>query len=138
MRTALINKIRGLAKAFGILIGPGKGGPFVRQVWAQLPDDQILIALFETVLTLLGTFQERSHEIAKQLARVARQNKICRLMMTTPGVSPITAISFVTTIEDPMRFRRSRMSVSILASRHACISRATSTSMAGSRSAGTG
>ncbi|WP_331298620.1 IS110 family transposase [Methylobacterium oryzae] len=30
MRTALINKIRGLAKTFGILIGPGKGGTFVR------------------------------------------------------------------------------------------------------------
>ncbi|GJE14605.1 IS110 family transposase [Methylobacterium longum] len=108
MRTALINKIRGLAKTFGILIGPGKGGTFVRQVRAQLPDDPILTALFETLLTLLGTLQERSHEIAKQLARVARQNKICQLLMTTPGVGSITAISFVTTIEDPRRFRRSQ------------------------------
>ena len=108
MRTALINKIRGLAKTFGIRIGPGKGGTFVRHVRAQLPDDPILSSLFETLLTLLGTIQERSHEIAKQLARVARQHKICRLMMTTPGVGPITAISFVTTIEDPHRFRRSQ------------------------------
>lgn len=29
-------------------------------------------------------------------------------MMTTPGEGPITAISFVTTIEDPHRFRRSQ------------------------------
>jgi hypothetical protein len=29
-------------------------------------------------------------------------------MMTTPGVGPITAISIVTTIEDPLRFRRSK------------------------------
>lgn len=108
MRTALINKIRGLAKTFGILIRPGKGGTFVRQVRGQLPDDPILTALFETLLTLLGTIQERSHEIAKQLPRVARQNKVCRLMMTTPGVGPITAISFVTTVEDPKRFRRSQ------------------------------
>jgi transposase len=108
MRTALINKIRGLAKTFGILIGPGKGGTFARQVRAQLPDDPILSSLFETLLTILGTIQERSHGIAKQLARIGRQNKICRLLMTTPGVGPITAISFVTTIEDPHRFRRSQ------------------------------
>jgi transposase len=108
MRTALINNIRGLAKSFGILIGLGKGGTFARQVRAQLPDDPILNSLFETLLTILSTIQDRSHEIAKQLARVARQNRICRLMMTTPGVGPITAISFVTTIEDPRRFRRSQ------------------------------
>ncbi|MBB3905567.1 transposase [Methylobacterium brachythecii] len=108
MRTALINKIRGLAKTFGIVIGPGKGGTFTRHVQAQLPDDPVLNSLFKTLLSILGTIQERSHEIAKQLARVARQNKICRLMMTTPGVGPITAISFVTTIEDPHRFRRSQ------------------------------
>jgi len=108
MSTALINKIRGLAKTFGILIGPGKGGTFARHVRAQLPDDPVLSALFESLLTLLRTIQERCHAIAKQLARVARQNRICRLMMTTPGVGPLTAISFVTTIEDPGRFRRSQ------------------------------
>lgn len=108
MRTALINKIRGLAKTCGIVIGPGKGGTFVRQVRARLPDDPILSSLFETLLTLLGTIQERSHELEKQLARVGCQNKICRSMMTTPGVGPITAVGFLTTIEDPHRFRRSR------------------------------
>jgi len=109
MRTALIDKIRGLAKTFGILIGPGKGGTFVRHVRAQLlPDDPIMNSLFESLLALLSTIQERSHAIAKQLARIGRQNKVCRLMMTMPGVGPITAISFVTTIEDPHRFRRSQ------------------------------
>ncbi|WP_082470326.1 MULTISPECIES: IS110 family transposase [unclassified Methylobacterium] len=71
MRTALINKIRGLAKTVGILIGPGKGVTFARQVRAQLPDDPILSSLFETLLTILRTIQERSHGIAKQLSRKA-------------------------------------------------------------------
>ena len=34
MSTAVINKIRGLAKTFGLLIGPGKGRTFERQVRA--------------------------------------------------------------------------------------------------------
>ncbi len=108
MGTALINKIRGLAKTFGILIAPGKGSTFERHVRSQLPDDPVLSALFESLLTLLCTVQERRQAIAKQLARVARQNRVCRLLMTTPGVGPLTAISFVTAIEDPQRFRRSQ------------------------------
>jgi transposase len=51
MSTALINKIRGLAKTFGILIGPGKGGTFLRHVRSQFPDDPVLATLFESLLT---------------------------------------------------------------------------------------
>lgn len=108
MSTALINKIRGMAKTFGLLIGPGKGGTFERQVRAQLPDDPVLGALFESLLTLLRTLRERRDAIAAQLSRVARQDRICRLLMTMPGVGPMTAMSFMTAIEDPRRFRRSQ------------------------------
>lgn len=38
MNTALINKIRGLAKTFGNLAGLGKGGTFERQLQATLPE----------------------------------------------------------------------------------------------------
>ena len=48
MSTALINKLRGLAKTLGILVGPGKGGTFERQVRATLPDGPIVGAVFES------------------------------------------------------------------------------------------
>ena len=108
MSTALINKIRGLAKTFGILVGPGKGGTFERQVRATLPDDPVVAALFESLLAMLGTLREQQLAIAKQLGRVARQSGACCLMITMPGVGPLTAVSFMTTIEDPHRFRRSQ------------------------------
>lgn len=108
MSTALINKIRGMAKTFGLLIGPGKGRTFERQVRTQLPDDPVLSALFESLLTLLGTLRERRDAITAQLSQVARQDRVCRLLMTMPGVGPMTAMSFMTAIEDPRRFRRSQ------------------------------
>lgn len=108
MSTALINKIRGMAKTFGLLIGPGKCGTFEHRVPAQIPDDPVLGALFESLLTLPRTLRERRDAIAAQLSRVARQDRICRLMMTMPGVGPLTAMSFMTAIEDPRRFRRSQ------------------------------
>ena len=32
----------------------------------------------------------------------------CRQLMTMPGVGPVTALTFVTAVDDPSRFRRSR------------------------------
>ena len=58
MSTALINKIPGQAKTFGILVGPGKGGAFERQVRATLPDDPVVAALFESLLAMLSTLRE--------------------------------------------------------------------------------
>lgn len=34
--------------------------------------------------------------------------EVCRRFMAIPGVAPVTALSFVTAVDDPQRFRRSR------------------------------
>lgn len=50
----------------------------------------------------------RSHLVAldKRLEAAARSHPICRLLMTVPGVGPITALSFVSAIGEPARFPR--------------------------------
>ena len=35
-------------------------------------------------------------------------HELCRRFMQIPGVGPVTALSFMTAIDDPTRFRRSR------------------------------
>ena len=42
------------------------------------------------------------------LLREARDNITCRRLMTVPGVGPITALAYQSTIEDPSRFGRGR------------------------------
>jgi len=44
----------------------------------------------DSLLTLLGTPRERRRAITKELSRVAGQDRICRLMMTMPGLGPRT------------------------------------------------
>lgn len=36
------------------------------------------------------------------------QSELCRRFMAIAGVGPVTALSFMTAIDDPTRFRRSR------------------------------
>lgn len=50
----------------------------------------------------------RATELGRQLVAAARQNQACQLLMSIPGVGVITATSFVTAIEDPNNFKKSR------------------------------
>jgi len=54
-------------------------------------------------------------KICRQIARLdkrvlalARDNTQCRRFMSMPGVGPITALAYVTAIDDPGRFRKGR------------------------------
>ncbi|MEO1573275.1 MAG: IS110 family transposase [Bacteroidota bacterium] len=107
MCTALINKIRGLAKTFGILLGPGKGGSFDRAVRQAMPADPMVSDLLNGLLETLAMLRDRRRRFDRQLGRIAREDETCRRLMTAPGVGPITAIAFASAIEDPGRFRRS-------------------------------
>ena len=50
---------------------------------------------------------ERKNALELQLVRRARKMDACRRMATVPGVGAITSLTFITTIDDPSRFRRS-------------------------------
>jgi transposase len=50
---------------------------------------------------------EGKRALELQLVRLARGNATCRRMVTVPGVGAITALTFLTAIDDPERFRRS-------------------------------
>lgn len=40
--------------------------------------------------------------------KIVARNELRRRFMAIPGVGPVTALSFMTAIDDPSRFRRSR------------------------------
>jgi transposase len=108
MITSMINKIRGLTKTFGIALGPGKGGSFDRSVRDAMPDDPMLRDLFEGLLETLCALRTRRRAFDRQLEKIARADPNCRLLMTAPGVGPLTAIAFTGAVEDPKRFRRAQ------------------------------
>lgn len=59
MRTTLYNQIRGLMKTFGVVLGPGKGGAFVREVESNMPSDEVV----KTVITsLLSAWKTEPHD----------------------------------------------------------------------------
>jgi transposase len=108
MTTRLSNMIRGVLKTFGLLPGAGRGLSFDRKVEALL-EGVPEIALI--VRPLLATWRQLREQIAvfdKAVHQQVRKDPICRLLMTVPGIGALSSLMYVSTIEDPGRFSRSR------------------------------
>lgn len=101
----MINQIRGLARAFGLQLSAGKGQVFEQSVRRALPDDAVLHDLFESPLSPLSGLKDRRLASDRQIARFAREDEACRIVPSAPGVGSLTAIAFVTAVDDPTRFR---------------------------------
>lgn len=106
--TALSNQIRGLMKTFGLVVPAGKGSKFESNVRRLLADRPGLSEIMLSLLEAWRTTRLQSVELGRQLVAQARQEKACQPLMSIPGVGAITATAFVTAIENPGNFRRSR------------------------------
>lgn len=106
--TELSNQIRGLMKTFGLIVPGGKGAIFASNVRMLLDDHQPLSRIILPILKAWHSTREQAAELGRQLIAIARTSQSCRLLMSVPGVGVVTATSFVTAIEDPENFKKSR------------------------------
>jgi transposase len=107
MPRTLANQIRGPLKTFGLLIGSAFGSRFLARVRELIADDPMLTSIVEALLSTWEAIRGHSEALSRQIRHEARQCQECRLLMSIPGVAPINALSSVSTIEDPTRFRHS-------------------------------
>lgn len=108
MRTRLSNMIRGVLKTFGMLPGSGRGQRFDRQV-DTLIEGEPQVAMI--VRPLLETWRHLDQQIPcfdRAVQRQVRADATCRLLMTVPGIGALSSLAYVSIVEDPERFSRSR------------------------------
>jgi transposase len=68
----------------------------------------------EDLLGLLGQLDKQIGELDEAVSAAAEKSPQARLLMTQPGVGPITALAFALTIGDVSRFQRSKQVSSYL------------------------
>lgn len=91
-------------KTFGVVLRRGKGVPF-----ETLVEDACASGATPkgTVLTLLSVYRDLKRQIAafdRELRCYVRTSEVCRRLMTIPGIGPLTAVAFVTAVDDPSKF----------------------------------
>ena len=107
-RTALINHVRGTVKSYGSRVRDCGAEAFVETAQAEIPE-----ALKPALSGVLETLEEINEQIyhydcqIRQLCNTKYQ-EATRCLTQIHGVGPVTALTFVLTIEDKDRFEKSR------------------------------
>ncbi len=101
------NTIRGLLGSLGLRFakGTGKLSGRVRAALEARPDVKVTIEPLLSSVAALGREIER---LDKAVLARAKAAPACRLLMSAPGVGPVTALAFAATIDEPTRFAKSR------------------------------
>jgi transposase len=101
------NEIRGLLRPFGLKVGHVAIREFEARVRMLVDGIPRLELCMDSLLKGRAQMQAQLAVLHTALLRVTANDELCRRFMTIPGVGPVTALSFKTTIDDPARFRRS-------------------------------
>jgi transposase len=106
-RTRLVNHVRGTLKGFGLRAKQCSTTSFDKQVPEQIPAE--LQPALAPVVTAIGELTTAIAGYDKLLAKLCRESYAeTDLLRQVPGVGPVTALSFILTLEDPGRFKKSR------------------------------
>jgi transposase len=106
-RRDLENQVRALLRGFGLAVGTVGRNSFEERVWELLARAPALEPALEPLLLVRRALETRIGELEKRIGTQARQSSVCSRLMTVPGVGPMTALAFVSAIDDPARFTRS-------------------------------
>jgi transposase len=105
--TSLRNQLRGLLKLFGLRLGsvttPAKRTERLKALLAQKPQLEVPLA---PLVAALSALEVQIAASSRELKRRAAADPVCLRFMTAPGVGPVIAMTYKTSIEDPHRFAR--------------------------------
>ena len=106
-RTQLVNHVRGAVKSFGGRLPKCPARTFHKRASEHIPE--ALLAALEPILEQIGSLTERIGQYDRQLEAVSKEHyPETELLRQVEGIGPLTALTFVLTLEDPYRFEKSR------------------------------
>ena len=105
-RTQLVNHVRGAVKSFGARLPKGPARSFHKRAPEHIPE--ALRPAIEPILEQIGSLTERTRQYDRKLEEISKEHyPETELLRQVEGVGPLTALTFVLTLEDPHRFEKS-------------------------------
>lgn len=109
MRVDMENHIRGTLKTFGIKLGTVTSVVFSAKVKDAIAcEDAVVKGTMLALLQARDGLMAEEKTLDMQCTTIARQDSVCKRLMTVPGVGILTALAFKAEIDDPTRFAKSR------------------------------
>lgn len=101
------NEIRGALRPHGLKVGQVGSGAFAARIRELVADRSRLSLCMDALLASREALMKQLAILHATLLRVVKNDELCVRFMGIPGVGPVTALAFKTTIDRPDRFRRS-------------------------------
>jgi transposase len=106
-RTQLVNHVRGAVKSFGARLPKCPAASFHNKAPEHIPE--ALLPALGPLLETIGSLTRRIREYDRKLEAISKEHyPETELLRQVEGVGPLTALTFVLTVEDPYRFEKSR------------------------------
>jgi transposase len=100
--------LRGILRGFGLKVGLTTTRSFEGRVRELVEGHPTLLAVADALLLARAILGEQLGKLQKRLVSLARDDTRARLLMSTPGVGVLVALTYVAAIDDPARFRSSK------------------------------
>ena len=102
------NGVRGLLRGFGLKVGKTTARSFAARINELVASHPTLEMIAQGLLAIHAVLLREFNGLERQVRVLARSNPQARLLMTTPAVGPIVALTYASAIDDPARFKSSK------------------------------
>jgi transposase len=102
------NHLRGILRGFGLKVGKTTNPSFGMRIRELVANHANLEMIAEGLLSVHAVLLREFKVFEKQVRSMARSDAKARLLMSTPAVGPIVALTYASAIDDPARFKSSK------------------------------
>lgn len=104
----LENSVRGILRGFGLKVGKTTELTFAARIRELVAGHPRLELVAKALLEAHAVLRREFNGLDKHTQKLARAHPPARLLMTTPSVGPIVALTYASAIDDPKRFSSSK------------------------------
>jgi transposase len=99
--------IRGILRGYGLKVGEVSRGRFDARIRELTVGHAMLETVIGAMLTARATLWSEFTKLHREMLKIARADRICRRLMSTPGVGALVALTYRSAVDDPTRFNKS-------------------------------
>ena len=100
--------LRGTLRNFGLKVGVVSRSRYEARVRELVEGFPRLAAIVEPLLSVRRVMRQQFAVLHKMLLDTVRGDRVCRRLMTAPGVGAVVALTYRATVDQPQRFVHSR------------------------------
>src|SRR5450631_180262 len=102
------NSLRGILRGFGLKVGKTTDMKFAGRILELAAGHPHLEMIAEALLLVHAVLLREFKVFEKRVRSMARSSAKARLLMSTPAVGPVIALTYASAIDDPGRFKSSK------------------------------